>query len=33
MSIAVDEDGTFRGSSCDAIIDHGAYPAFPSGRR
>ena len=31
MSIAVDDDGTFRGLSCDAIIDHGAYPAFPFG--
>ncbi len=31
MSIAVDNDGTFRGLRCDGIIDHGAYPAFPFG--
>jgi carbon-monoxide dehydrogenase large subunit len=31
MSLAVDNDGTFRGLKCDGIIDHGAYPAFPFG--
>ena len=31
MSIAVDNDGTFRGLRCDGIIDHGAYPGFPFG--
>ncbi len=29
MSIAVDADGTFRGLKCDAVLDMGAYPAFP----
>lgn len=29
VSIAVDDDGTLRGLKVDAILDHGAYPAFP----
>ncbi len=29
VSMAVDEDGTFRGLKVDAVLDQGAYPAFP----
>jgi carbon-monoxide dehydrogenase large subunit len=31
LSIAVDDDGTFRGLKVDLVIDQGAYPAFPVG--
>jgi len=31
VSIAVDNDGTLRGLKVDAILDQGAYPAFPIG--
>ena len=29
ISVAVDNDGTLRGMKVDAVLDHGAYPAFP----
>lgn len=31
LSIAVDDDGTFRGLRVDLVIDQGAYPGFPVG--
>ncbi len=31
LSIAVDDDGTFRGLKVDLVIDQGAYPGFPVG--
>ena len=31
LSIAVDNDGTFRGLKVDLVIDQGAYPGFPVG--
>jgi len=31
MSLAMDNDGTFRGLKVDFILDHGAYSAFPIG--
>lgn len=31
LSIAVDDDGTFRGLKVDLVVDQGAYPAFPVG--
>lgn len=31
VSIAVDNDGTFRGLRVDMVIDQGAYPGFPVG--
>lgn len=31
ISIAVDDDGTLRGMKVDAVLDQGAYPAFPIG--
>ena len=31
MSIAVDNDGTFRGLKVDLVVDQGAYPGFPVG--
>ena len=31
LSIAVDNDGTFRGLKVDMIVDQGAYPGFPVG--
>jgi len=29
MSLAIDNDGTFRGLRCDFDLDYGAYPSFP----
>ena len=29
MSLALDNDGTFRGLKCDFVLDHGAYSGFP----
>lgn len=31
VSVAVDNDGTFRGLKVDMVMDQGAYPAFPVG--
>ncbi|MGI9596318.1 MAG: xanthine dehydrogenase family protein molybdopterin-binding subunit, partial [Acidimicrobiales bacterium] len=31
VSIALDDDGTFRGLKVDLVIDQGAYPGFPVG--
>jgi len=31
MSLAIDNDGTFRGLKCDFVLDHGAYTGFPVG--
>lgn len=31
LSVAVDNDGTFRGLKVDLVIDQGAYPGFPVG--
>ena len=31
MSLALDNDGTFRGLKVDLVLDQGAYPAFPIG--
>ena len=31
VSIALDNDGTFRGLKVDLVLDQGAYPAFPVG--
>ena len=31
LSIAVDDDGTFRGLKVDLVVDQGAYPGFPVG--
>lgn len=31
VAIAVDDDGTLRGLDVQAVLDHGAYPAFPVG--
>ncbi|MEM7094426.1 MAG: xanthine dehydrogenase family protein molybdopterin-binding subunit [Actinomycetota bacterium] len=31
MSIAIDDDGTFRGLKCHFDLDYGAYPSFPIG--
>ena len=31
MSLAIDDDGTFRGLKCHFDMDYGAYPSFPIG--
>ncbi|WP_419928918.1 xanthine dehydrogenase family protein molybdopterin-binding subunit [Candidatus Poriferisocius sp.] len=31
VSVALDNDGTFRGLKVDLVVDQGAYPAFPVG--